>query len=46
MICAELREWEEAEKVFNKLIAESNKAFGPDSKPLARSRIWEMCMCS
>lgn len=33
MICAELGQWEKAESVFNRLIAESDKVFGPDSKP-------------
>jgi hypothetical protein len=35
MICAELGQWEEAETVYNKLIAESDKVFGPDSKQAA-----------
>jgi hypothetical protein len=35
MICAELGQCEEAETVYNKLITESDKVFGPDSKQVA-----------
>jgi len=33
MVCVELGQWVEAEKVFNILIVEADKALGPDSKP-------------
>jgi tetratricopeptide (TPR) repeat protein len=35
MISAELGQWEEAEQVYNKLIRESDKVFGPDSRQAA-----------
>jgi hypothetical protein len=35
MIRSELEQWEKAEIVFNRLIAKSDKAFGPDSGPAA-----------
>ncbi|KAH8765712.1 hypothetical protein F5882DRAFT_414128, partial [Hyaloscypha sp. PMI_1271] len=35
MICAELGQWEEAETVYNRLIKESDRVFGPESKQAA-----------